>query len=121
MGTTTDLDENTLLIVGASDVDMALCANILIESGGGMAVVNDGQLLEKIEFPVGGIFNLKPWREVGQDLGRIHRCLRERGSQLERPIYALCFLPFVTLPSLRITARGLVNAKERKIVPLFVS
>jgi adenine deaminase len=34
-------------------------------------------------------------------------------------MYALCFLPFVTLPSLRITARGLINAKERKIVPLF--
>jgi adenine deaminase len=120
VGTTTDLDENTLLIAGGNDADMALCANALIESGGGMAVVNNGQMVEKIEFPAGGIFSLNPWRRVGQDLGRIHRCLRERGSQFERPLYGLCFLPFVTLPSLRITARGLINAKERKIVPLFV-
>jgi adenine deaminase len=120
VGTTTDLDENTLLIAGGNDADMALCANALIGSGGGMAVVNNGQMVEKIEFPAGGIFSLNPWRRVGQDLGRIHRCLRERGSQFERPLYALCFLPFVTLPSLRITARGLINAKERKIVPLFV-
>jgi adenine deaminase len=120
VGTTTDLDENTLLIAGGNDADMALCANALIESGGGMAVVNNGQVVEKIEFPVGGIFGLNPWRRVGQDLRRIHRCLRERGSQFERPMYALCFLPFVTLPSLRITARGLIKAKERKIVPLFV-
>ena len=120
VGTTTVLDENTLLIAGGNDADMALCANALIESGGGMAVVNNGQMVEKIEFPAGGIFSLNPWRRVGQDLGRIHRCLRERGSQFERPLYALCFLPFVTLPSLRITARGLINAKERKIVPLFV-
>ena len=120
VGTTTDLDENTLLIAGGNDADMALCANALIESGGGMAIVNNGQVVEKIEFPVGGIFSLNPWWRVGQDLGRIHRCLRERGSQFERPMYALCFLPFVTLPSLRITARGLINAKERKIVPLFV-
>jgi adenine deaminase len=120
VGTTTDLDENTLLVAGSSDSDMALCANTLIESGGGIAVVNNGQLLEKIEFPVGGIYSLNPWRQVGRDLRRIHRRLRERGSQLERPMYALCFLPFVTLPSLRITARGLINAKERKIVPLFV-
>ena len=120
VGTTTDLDENTLLIAGSNDADMALCANALIESGGGMAIVNNGQVVEKIEFPVGGIFSLNPWRRVGQDLRRIHRCLRERGSQFERPMYALCFLPFVTLPSLRITARGLINAKERKIVPLFV-
>ncbi|HSE85324.1 MAG TPA: adenine deaminase C-terminal domain-containing protein [Candidatus Binatia bacterium] len=120
VGTTTDLDENTLLVAGSSDLDMAVCANTLIESGGGIAIVNNRQLLEKIEFPVGGIYGLNPWRQVGRDLRRIHRCLRERGSQLERPMYALCFLPFVTLPSLRITARGLINAKERKIVPLFV-
>ncbi len=119
VGTTTNLDENTLLVVGGNDADMALCANALIESGGGMAIVNNGQLVEKIDFPAGGIFSLNQWRGVGQDLGRIHRCLRERGSQFERPMYALCFLPFVTLPSLRITARGLINAKERKIVPLF--
>jgi adenine deaminase len=29
-------------------------------------------------------------------------------------------LPFVTLPALRITARGLIDVKKRKIVPLFV-
>ena len=120
VGTTTDLDENTLLIVGSRDADMALCANALIESGGGMAVVNNGQVVEKMEFPVGGIFSLNPWRQVGQHLRRIHHRLREQGSPFERPMYALCFLPFVTLPSLRITARGLVNAKDRKIVPLFV-
>src|SRR5207247_757803 len=39
VGTTTNLDENTLMIVGNNDDDMALCANALIECGGGMAVV----------------------------------------------------------------------------------
>src|SRR5262249_32413241 len=112
--------ENTLLVAGSSDADMALCANVLIETGGGMALVHNGQVIDKIEFPVGGIFSLNPWREVGQDLRRIHRGLHERGSPFQRPMYALGFLPFVTLPSLRITARGLINAKERKIVPLFV-
>lgn len=120
VGTTINLDENTLLIAGSSDSDMALCANTLIESGGGIALINHGQIVEKIELPVGGIFNLNPWRKVGQDLRRVHHCLREQGSPFERPMYALCFLSFVTLPVLRITARGLINVKERKIVPLFV-
>jgi adenine deaminase len=118
VGTTANFDENTLLIVGCVDEDMALCANVLIEGGGGMAVVNQGQVLEKIEFPFGGIFSLGSWQEVGEGLKRIQRCLRENGSSFEKPMYALNFLTFVTLPSLRITARGLVNAKERKIVPL---
>jgi adenine deaminase len=118
-GTTTNLDENTLMIVGSNDSDMARCANALIEWGGGMAVVNRGQMIEKIEFPFGGIFSLQPWQVMGNGLRRIQRCLRENGSPFEKPIYALSFLTFVTLPSLRITARGLINAKERKIVSLF--
>ncbi|HJU60880.1 MAG TPA: adenine deaminase C-terminal domain-containing protein [Candidatus Binatia bacterium] len=119
VGTTTNLDKNTLLVVGASDEDMAICANALIEGGGGMAIVNRGVVLDKILFPWGGVFSTDPWQEVGQQLRRLHRCLREKGSTFDRPMYALSFLTFVTLPSLRITARGLVDVKERKIVPLF--
>ena len=120
VGMTTNLDENTLLIAGSSDRDMALCADILVKAGGGIAVIDRGEVLEKIEFPVGGIFSLAPWRKTGVKLERINRCLRERGAPFAKPIYALGFLTFVTLPSLRITARGLISAKDRKIVPLFV-
>jgi adenine deaminase len=119
VGTTTNLDENALMVVGASDEDMALCANALIHDGGGMAVVNQGAVLEKISFPVGGIFSMHPWREVGKRLRRVHSCLREHGSNFDRPMYALSFLTFVTLPALRITARGLIDVKKRKIVSLF--
>jgi adenine deaminase len=119
VGMTTNLDENTLLVAGGDDEAMALCARVLLESGGGIAVVDRGEVLEKIEFPVGGIFSLAPWREMGEKLERVNRCLRERGAPFTKPIYALSFLTFVTLPALRITARGLVAAKDRKIVALF--
>jgi adenine deaminase len=120
VGTTVNLDEYTLLIVGSNDTDMALCANALIDVGGGLSVVDRGEVLEILEFPVGGIFSLEPWKEVGTGLGRIHRCLREKGAPFPKPLNPLCFLTFVTLPSLRITDRGLVRPKDRSIVPLFV-
>ncbi len=120
IGLSTNLDENTLMVVGCDDRDMALCANALIECGGGIAVVNGRQIQEKVEFPLGGIFSLHPWREVGERLNQIQTCLRDSGAAFDKPVFALSFLPFVTLPSLRITSRGLINAKERKIVSLFV-
>jgi len=119
VGASTNLDENTLMVVGSNDEDMALCANTLIVAGGGLAIVDEGRVLEKIEFPFGGIFSVDSWPKVATGLKRIQRCLRERGSPFEKPMSALSFLTFVTLPVLRITARGLVNVKERKIVPLF--
>ena len=120
VGVTTNLDENTLMVVGSNDEDMALCANSLIECGGGIALVDHGRCLEKLEFPLGGISCARPSREVGSRLKHIQNCLRDHGSPFDRPLYALSFLTFVTLPALRITARGLINAKERKIVSLFV-
>ena len=119
IGTTANLDENTLLLVGSDDHDMALCANVLLKMGGGIAIVDHTQIWEILDFPAGGIFSLRPWREVGQRLRRIQNRLKEMGSPFDKPIFAINFLPFVTLPALRITARGLVNAKERKIVSLF--
>lgn len=119
IGLTTNLDENTLLIVGSSDLDMACCANSLLETGGGMAIFQHGEILEQIEFPVGGIFSLAPWRDVAERLGAVQRCIKKMGSSFDKPIFALNFLPFVTLPTLRITARGLVDVKRRKLVSLF--
>lgn len=119
VGLTINLDENTLMVVGSDDEDMALCANTLLEVGGGMAMVDGGEILELLKYPVGGIFSLHPWQEVGRGLGRIQTRLKKMGSSFDKPIFALNFLPFVTLPALRITSRGLVPAKDRKIVPLF--
>jgi adenine deaminase len=121
VGTTTNLDENTLMVVGPNDEDMALCANALLECGGGMAVVNKGTVLDKISFPCGGIFSTRPWQEIAHGLRRVQSCLRQGGAPFEKPMYVLSFLTFVTLPALRITARGLVNVKERRIVPLFAA
>jgi adenine deaminase len=119
VGTTTNLDENTLMVIGGSDDDMAICANILIKCGGGMAIVNQGEVLDKIAFPVGGVFSMYRWQTVAKELRRIQRFLKDNGSTFEKPMYVLSFLTFVTLPALRITARGLVNVRERKIVSLF--
>jgi adenine deaminase len=119
VGTTVNLDENTLLVAGSADEDMALCANALIASGGGIAIVDRGTVIDRMEMPAGGLFSLEPWRDAGRRLARLNRGLREKGSPFAKPLYALMFLTFVTLPSLRITDRGLVRSKERRIVSLF--
>jgi adenine deaminase len=119
VGLTANLDENTLMLIGSDDGDMSLCANALLQAGGGVAVVHRGTVIEKLDLPLGGISSLRPWQEVGRGLRRVQNYLRGMGSSLDKPIFALSFLPFVTLPALRITARGLIHVKERRIVSLF--
>ena len=40
VATTVNIDENTLMVVGSNDEDMSLCANALIECGGGVAIAD---------------------------------------------------------------------------------
>jgi adenine deaminase len=120
VGLTTNLDENALLIVGSNDVDMAYCANVLLEVGGGIAIADAGEILEMVPFPLAGLFSLQPWRVVAAGLRSVQAQLKEKGSSFDKPFFALNFLPFVTLPALRITTRGLINAKDRRIVSMFL-
>ena len=106
-----------LVIRGGKLVNMSIRGELF--EGGGIAVVDRGETLEMLELPLGGLCSLQPWHQVGAALRRIHQRLKKMGSSFDKPIFALNFLPFVTLPELRITARGLVRAKERKIVSLF--
>jgi adenine deaminase len=65
VGLTANLDENELMVAGSDDEDMALCANTLLEAGGGIAMVDAGEILELLKFPVGGIFLLHPGGKPG--------------------------------------------------------
>jgi adenine deaminase len=100
---------------------MARCANVLLEAGGGMAIVFRGEILEKIEFPFGGIFSLCPWQEVGSGLRRIQTRLQEMGLIFRQAHFRFEFFALCYAAALRITARGLIDAKQRKIVPLFAN
>jgi len=51
-------------------------------------------------------------------LKRIQTGGKETGSPFDKPVSASKFLPCVTVPALRMTARGLINAKKRKVVRL---
>lgn len=55
MASTAAPDDNNLIVMGASAEDMSIAVNHLIENGGGQVVVADGEILEFLPLPVGGI------------------------------------------------------------------
>ena len=57
MASTVAHDAHNLLVVGASDRDMAVAANALAECGGGLAVVKEGTVLCRVPLPVAGLMN----------------------------------------------------------------
>ena len=59
---------------GTNDEDMALAANTLIESKGGMAVVQNGKVLGVVPLPIAGLMNDKPAEEMAAMVDHLTKC-----------------------------------------------
>ncbi|MCC6905023.1 MAG: adenine deaminase [Anaerolineae bacterium] len=121
LATTYAHDSHNLVVIGHTPEAMARAANAAIEAGGGLAVVDDIQVLSVFPLPVCGIISDRPVAEVAEGIHRIGVGLEQIG--LEHPHWLMRVSTF-SLPvssGLRISDLGLIDAHNRAFVDLFVS
>ncbi|MEF9990861.1 MAG: adenine deaminase C-terminal domain-containing protein [Romboutsia sp.] len=119
VATTWAHDHHNLMVMGRNIDDMILAANELIISGGGYIVVNDGDILAKLELPIGGIVSLEPIEIVGEKLGEVRDAMKNLGYKHMNEIMSFSTLSLPVSPALKITDKGLIDVKKHKIVSLF--
>ncbi len=112
-------DSHNLGVLGTNDADMLKAAIRVIELGGGQVVVADGEVLAELALPVAGLVSDQPLEYVVEQVSRLNQAARKIGCRLPDPFAAMSFLPLVPIPELRLTDKGLVDAKEFKIIDLF--
>ena len=118
MASTVAHDAHNLLVVGTNDADMALAANTLIESKGGMAVVQNGRVLGVVPLPIAGLMNDKPAEEMAAMVSRLTECWEQIGCTMVSPFMTMALIPLACLPELRLTDRGLVDVAHKRFLPL---
>lgn len=112
-------DAHNLILAGASDVDMRAALNIVVEMGGGMAVVVNGRVAASLALPIAGLMADRPMADLRHDLDRLTAAARELGCVLDDPFMALSFLALPVVPSLKLTDKGLVDVDRFQLVDLF--
>ena len=113
-------DAHNIVVVGMDDEDMARAVERLGELGGGIVVVDGGEVKAELPLPVAGLLADAPLTEV---IGKSLACndaAREVGWAGATPFLTLSFLGLSVIPSLKITDRGLVDVDRFQIVPLKV-
>ena len=113
-------DVSNLVAVGARDADIARVLNRLVEIGGGFVVVVDGEVVEELPMPIGGIISEESVPNLAEKLDRIKRVVKDLGSLIQDPLLTLQALTFTAIPALRLRERGLVQVKTGQIVPLLI-
>ncbi len=102
-------DSHNLLIVGTNDVDMASAGNALVEAGGGMVAVRDGEVLALVPLPIAGLMSQEPLEVVNEQVQALAEAWKELGCDLPSPFMTMSILALPVIPELRITNRGLVD------------
>ena len=112
-------DAHLLVVVGVSDDDITLAARTVIASGGGQAVVADGEVLASLALPLAGLLSRRPACEVADAEAALRSAAHSLGSPLPDPFATLSFLALPVIPHLRLTDEGLVDVDRFERVPLY--
>jgi adenine deaminase len=111
-------DAHNIVVVGLDDGDMAVAVQRLVEIGGGIAVVDGGEVRAELPLPVAGLLADAPLAEVIDRSLACNDAARELGWSGATPFLTLSFLALSVIPSLKITDRGLVDVDRFELVPL---
>ena len=110
--------ENDMIVIGSDDAEMARVANHLRRCHGGVAVSSMGRITASMPLQFAGIISTKPFDTVLEQFGQVNAALTDAGCRFDRPLLVPMFLPFLALPSVRMTSKGIVDVKRQQIVPL---
>ncbi|HPU30588.1 MAG TPA: adenine deaminase C-terminal domain-containing protein [Syntrophorhabdaceae bacterium] len=120
IATTIIWDTCNILVIGSDEKDMAEAVKTLKRIQGGAVIVKNGEVIYEFPMPVFGTIPLNSIEEVRDKTLEFSAKLKVIGSNFERPFLTIQTIPFTGLPFLRITDKGIVDIKSKKLVSIFL-
>ena len=113
---TWNFHENNMLVIGSNEKDMAIAANRLVDTQGGVIIVSEGKTLASMPLQMSGIVSTNSFEKVSENFENLNTVLSDAGCIFKKPHLIPLFLPFLALPDIRILSTGLVDVKNRSFL-----
>ena len=122
IGTTANVFNQNIVLVGASDEDMAAAANETIKMDGGFIAFRNGSVEASLPTPLNGLASDLPFDALFEPQYKLIDAWRDMGCELETPQMNLEFVSLVTIPYYRISTKGLAYMTQDRfeLAELFV-
>ena len=111
-------DSHNIIAVGVDDKSLCEAANLIIESKGGISVV-DGEnsaLNQILPLPVAGLMSNEDGYKVAEKYTAIDKAAKELGSKLSAPFMTLSFMALLVIPHLKLSDKGLFDGDSFKLL-----
>ncbi len=110
-------DSHNLIAVGCSEEDLAAAAEAVREMGGGLAVVENGTVIEALPLPIAGLMSPLPIEAVETRLQKLKAAARRLGASEDIDAFmTLSFISLPVIPVLRLNGKGLIHVNRQEIV-----
>ena len=101
-------DSHNVCVVGDNPADMLVAVRAVGQ--GGFVLVHDGEVVAKIDLPLGGLMSDKTAEEVAREHDAFMEAGRAMGIEPPLdPIMGMIFLPLPVIPTLRIRPEGMFD------------
>ena len=101
-------DSHNIIAVGVCDDEIVRAINFLVDSGGGVSLV-DGNDIKLLPLPVAGLMSNSDGYQVANMYELINHTAHTLGSKLNSPYMTLSFMALLVIPSLKLSDKGLFN------------
>jgi adenine deaminase len=110
-------DSHNLIVIGASDEDIAAAAEAVRKMNGGLVVVEHGEVKASLALPIAGLMSDLPIEEVDRKLRELKAAAKSLGVSGDiDPFMTLAFVSLPVIPVLRLNGKGLINVNTQEIV-----
>jgi adenine deaminase len=110
-------DSHNLIVAGTDEADMQVALRTLVESQGGVCVVDEGKVISMVPLPIAGLLSDKRVGEVAEETRALKAAWEHAGCRI--PYMGFNLISLSVIPEIRITDKGLVLVPEMRLVPLF--
>ncbi len=112
LAATVSHDSHNIVVIGRSAEEMALAVNQVIQDGGGLCVVRNGQVQSHLPLPIAGLMSTDTAQLLAEQIDALKAAARECGPLPDEPFIQMAFLSLPVIPALKLTSRGYLMARS---------
>lgn len=109
-------DNHNIIVMGTNFEDMAVAVNRIVEIQGGQVVVDGGQVVAEVAYPVCGLLSDLSAEELAAAKDKVNAAIHERGSIIPIPFMFLSFICLAALPGFAITDHGFISVETMQVI-----